>query len=136
MWDLVVASCKNQLNPRSEEYFRRTREERVNMKLEDISPPGPKRKETMAKLEATLGKHDELLNKHGNSKPFLMGDAPCFADFMLGGPLVWLMLMVSEDERKQIEGWHNGRWARYLEELRKWEAGSLGDVNAMWKADQ
>lgn len=135
IWDLIVANCNNQLNPRSKEYFRRTREEWESMKLEDVCPPGPKRVETMTKLEAALKKHDEVLSKHGNGKSFLMGDTPCFADFTFGGPLIWLTLLISEDERKQVAGWHNGRWAEYLEKLRKWEVGNLGDVNTTWNAD-
>jgi glutathione S-transferase len=59
---LNVALAHNQLTPRSQEYFRRTRERRFGMKLEEVLPPGPQRDKEIEEVRQAFDEFDKLLS--------------------------------------------------------------------------
>jgi glutathione S-transferase len=123
LFPLVVARTNSQLNPRSESYFRSTREATLGGKLEEIRPAGPKRDEGLKDLKAQLDMLNGLLDKSGSEKTFVVGDTISFADHVLGGWLFFLKLMADPKEWKEVEGWNGGRWARLSRAMEKWDVG-------------
>ncbi|KAK7450584.1 hypothetical protein VKT23_012893 [Stygiomarasmius scandens] len=108
------------LNPSSEEYFRRTRREMLQMSLEEFLPKGEKKIEEWSKVEAGLGRLDAWYKKEDT---LVMGDEACFADFALGGFLVWVRIIFGKDsqEWKDLSSWQDGRWGRMIQALEKYE---------------
>jgi len=128
MWLLMfwLPSLLPFLNPPSLEYFRRTREQLIGKKLEDIIPreeaveKWAKAKEDMGRTDAWYAKMD---GGKGNKTPFLMGDALSFADLAVAGYLISQRIVWGEESEKwqDILTWHGGRWKRLLENLKKYE---------------
>ncbi|KAJ3533989.1 hypothetical protein NMY22_g7106 [Coprinellus aureogranulatus] len=48
---------------------------------------------------------------------FLAGSKPGLADFSLAAMLIWMKRGLGEDDErwKEVEGWNDGRWAKYLD---------------------
>lgn len=121
-------TCWN-LNPVSSAYFRKTREEWYKVKMEEMSPAGPKREEllaktkeafsTLAKIYATNG-----LGADGKEKKFFLGDTFSYADAIIAGFLAWPKVLLGEDseEWKEIASWDGGRWAEIVELTKTYQA--------------
>ncbi|KDQ33913.1 hypothetical protein PLEOSDRAFT_1061513 [Pleurotus ostreatus PC15] len=109
------------LNPRSEEYFRRTREQMFGKKMEELTPVGDARVAEWGKYRDGLGKIDGWIKKSGG--PFVMGDTISFADVTIASFLVWLKIMFGEDsqEWKDIASWHDGRWDALIKAFAKYQ---------------
>jgi glutathione S-transferase len=120
---LIAARIHSQLNTGSQTYFRSTREVLIGGKLEDLRPPGPKRDEGFKDLKARLDMLSGLLDKSSSGKPFVMGDTLSFADYVLGGWLLFLKVMINPKEWQEVAGWNEGRWARVLTAMEPWEVG-------------
>jgi glutathione S-transferase len=120
---LIIARIHSRLNPRSEAYFRSTREASLGEKLEDVRPPGPKRERGFKGLKTQLDMLNGFLDNIGSGKPFVMGDTLSFADCVLGGWLFFLKLMIDSEEWQEVACWNGGRWARVLATMEQWEAG-------------
>ncbi|KAF8659866.1 hypothetical protein AX16_001750 [Volvariella volvacea WC 439] len=114
------------LNPESQAYFRSTRETHTFKKrLEEVTP----RKETgdwereWKQVEKTFGKaNDWFINGGQEGKVFITGDNPVFADFVIGGYLMWVKTAFGEDSREwmDVSSWHGGRWGTINKELEKY----------------
>ena len=117
---VAMASTHERLNDVSKAHFKVARESILGGCMEDWNPPGsPQYTKNWAALEAGLSKVATWMDAGGEGRTFVMGDAPCYADFIVGARLNWLKKSFgdeSEDWRK-IEAWHGGRWARLLERL-------------------
>jgi len=108
------------LNPTSTEYYRRTRELSLGSKLEDLSPPGgPLRDQHWQQVQSGYGAINAWLAKNGEGKKFVMGDVMSYADVVIVGWVLFIKLMLGmqSQEWKEIEGWHDGRWAAFLTEF-------------------
>jgi len=108
------------LNPRSEEYFRKTKSA---VKMEDLYPAGEKKDIEWKKVETGF---DRMNQWFGKEDGFVMGgsETVTFADFVLGGYLIWLKSVFGpeSDEWKDIsEKWNGGRWGRFLKSLEQYE---------------
>ncbi|OBZ68778.1 hypothetical protein A0H81_11342 [Grifola frondosa] len=112
---IMLPAVNLQLNPVSEEYFRRTREARFG-KLEEWSPPGPVREAHWKAIEAGLHKVTKWLSMDGNEKLFFMGETISYADITLGASLVALKRVLGPDsqEWKNVKTWDGGRWDRRM----------------------
>ncbi|TFY64401.1 hypothetical protein EVG20_g5956 [Dentipellis fragilis] len=118
------------LNPRSSEYFRRTREAFFGVKIEEVAPPGPARDETWKEMLDGLS----LVTKwEAEGKGiFMMGETVSFADIVMLALLHWVKIMegVESKEWKDVMGTDDGRWAKFYQALEKWiwvDEGSYGD---------
>lgn len=49
--------------------------------------------------------------------PFIEGATPMFADFIIGG---WLMFMRLAPEWEEMKTWHDGVWGRLSDALEEW----------------
>ncbi|VUC37989.1 unnamed protein product [Clonostachys rosea] len=90
----------------SKEYFHKTRSERLGMSLKQFEEENPKSL-VFEKLSPVFGELNDLVRK--NQGPFILGEEVSYADFILGGWLlfykgmgddVWNGLLESSGERK------------------------------------
>ena len=121
MWQFAYAPECSMLNPPSAEYFRRTREEMFGRSLEDLVPQGEKGEAEWAKFRAGLGRVDGWYAKTGG--PFLLGDAPSWADFVVASHVIWWKNVWGEESKQwnDVSKWHGGRWNAILENLKDYQ---------------
>lgn len=115
---MLPSSCLS-LNPRSEEYFRKTREESYKKKLEEFSPAGPVREKFWSEVEQVFTHLAHIYDRNGADKPFFLGDTFSYAECIIAGFLMWIKIILGKDneEWKAVESWDNGRWGQLLERL-------------------
>jgi len=126
----IIPAVAKILRPKSEEYFVRTREASFGKKLEDLWPTGEAHEVAWKEVEAGFGKVDRWLNEPMNEgKPFVMGDTMSLADFMIAGEMQWCMTGFGEESDlwKDMMKWHGGRWAKLIDNFKKYE-GPLEDM--------
>ncbi|KAJ6509005.1 hypothetical protein C8R45DRAFT_815595 [Mycena sanguinolenta] len=126
----IIPSVAKVLRPRSEEYFVRTREASFGKKLTEVYPSGEEHTAAWREVEAGFGKVDHWLNESMNAgKPYIMGDVVSFADFMLAGEMQWFMKGFGQESDlwKDMLKWHGGRWAKLVDNFKKYE-GPLEDM--------
>ena len=90
--------------------------------MEDIAPQGDEAVAEWAAVKAEWGTVDSWYKKSGG--PFIMGDTISWADFIVGSWLVWLRTIFSGGDGqkwKDFESWHDGRWAKILDDLKEYQ---------------
>ncbi|KAF8965877.1 hypothetical protein BDZ97DRAFT_1658354 [Flammula alnicola] len=124
MWNFVIPAACSRLNPVSEEFYRRTREKSYGKKIEDIAPKGEDAVTEWAKVEHGLGEIARWYSKNGGNGPFLMGETLSWADFVVGGHMVWFRNILGTDSREwtDIVSWQGGIWKTFCESLAPYEA--------------
>lgn len=113
-----------QLNPVSQEHWRRTREATFGVKLEEIAPEGSeKAKQLWGEFLAGLTAMDAFMSAGREEGPFVMGEKPTFADVLVASVLAWAKRILGEDSKewKEILEADGGIWARYVDAFAKWE---------------
>jgi hypothetical protein len=112
------------LNPVSETWFRRTREEIFGKKLEELLL---KAHEESKEREKFLGAVKKGLNTiarwyPSDSNSVWFGASPTFADFQLGGNFIWIKAAWGEDSDvwKLIMEVNDGRWKRLMDALEQY----------------
>ncbi|KAJ6530937.1 hypothetical protein DFH09DRAFT_994320 [Mycena vulgaris] len=115
----AVPGTNTKLNPVSEAYFRRTREALWGKTLEDLVPTGAEHVAGWVKLNEGFGKLDEWIRANGDGSAYLMGDAPCYADMVIAGYVIWIKLVIP-DRWEEIKEWHGGRWETLLQNMEKY----------------
>ncbi|KAI6038813.1 hypothetical protein EDC04DRAFT_2868204 [Pisolithus marmoratus] len=105
------------LNERSIEYFITTRETRLNQKISEFSPEGPKRDEHWTTLQRAMGTCKEWYDKEGGK--WLMGDVFSYADILVASGLFWFKRIMHDDEWEKILSWDEGRWGKLLADVEK-----------------
>ncbi len=115
----VVPKTFGILNEASQIFFRESRERIFGKKIEELLPHGDEAKEVWAQYEAGLGK---IARCYPEKDIWAMGVSPSFADFVAGGEIYWIRLLLGTDseEWKALVGWHGGRWGKLEEALRKY----------------
>ena len=118
--------CMKHLLPRSQEHWRRTREARFGVPIEEIAPEGSEKranlwKETMSGL-AMINSWLSVENGPGEGS-FVMGDQPSFADIAFASSLTWIKRILGEDSKEWYEVLNadGGRWKRLVVAFEKWE---------------
>ncbi len=79
---LVLLDIYNHIGPQDQEYFRQSREPRFGMSLEDVV------KNRDAQLPVFRASLDPL-RRTVERQPFLCGDAPAYADYVVFGAFQW-----------------------------------------------
>ncbi|EDR03530.1 uncharacterized protein LACBIDRAFT_295178 [Laccaria bicolor S238N-H82] len=122
IWTSIIPQIANHLSPRSLEYFRRTREKSFHKQLEDIAPVGQAQSEAWDLFKRGLDVVNGWLEKNSASGPFVMADTVSWADFAVGGYLIWMKIVWGEDSQqwKDISSWGEGRWGALIEGLEKY----------------
>ena len=129
---LAVPLACLQLSPRSAEYFRCTREEMAGARLEDLAPPGSeKRKGHWAGLEKAFTVVAQWLDAGEDGRPFFMGEQISYADITVASFLIWFRILFGEEseEWKTMMRWNGGRWAKFMEAFKPYEAVDVGTEN-------
>ncbi|KAJ7695987.1 hypothetical protein B0H17DRAFT_1198308 [Mycena rosella] len=122
----VIPAVAGILRPRSKEYYVRTREEHFNKKLADVVPTGEAHEAAWKEVEAGYNRIKGWMRDGDN---FVMGDTISFADFVIAGDLQWCMkgFGADSDKWKDMLRWDGGRWAKLLDDLKKYE-GPVEDI--------
>ncbi|KAF8997753.1 hypothetical protein BDQ17DRAFT_1400984 [Cyathus striatus] len=124
LWPLYVPHIPGKLNPASREYFKRTRARLFKVdNLEDMRPKGDEAfQESLKKLEDGLGRIYGWIYSVGD-EPFIGGNSPIFADFIVASALVTVKYTWGEDsvEWKALRSWHGGRWEKLVDDLKEYE---------------
>ena len=122
LYDLVVLAVHNNLNPRSQEFFRRTREE-DGPKLEDYVPSEEVRQKLLADVQKGLQRASSWIDHNGGTGLFVMGSIVSQADFGIAGQLMWAKVILGEGsvEWQAITIFENGRWETFMKVLEKYE---------------
>jgi len=117
----VSAFVPSLLNPVSQEYYKRTREEWLGKKWEDILPTGKEREEAWGQVKKGFGIVDKLLQKNGG--PFARGEQISFVDLSLGGMFYGFKVIWGEDNElwKDMLLWNDGRWGKLVEKIEKYK---------------
>ncbi|KAK0457222.1 uncharacterized protein EV420DRAFT_1629886 [Desarmillaria tabescens] len=115
-----IPAVNAMLNPRSEAFFRKTREESSGVSIEDMNPVGERREKQLALLKHDLGKVDKWMTA---GDTFVMGETPTFADVTMCAWILFLRIVFGEDspEWKDLSSWHGGRWGQLVESFEKYE---------------
>ncbi|TFK22431.1 hypothetical protein FA15DRAFT_644212 [Coprinopsis marcescibilis] len=119
------------LSPRSQEYFRRTREMWFKVgNLEEILPDGDTRVVEWGKVKAGMDLIDSWYRAVGGTEGqsqqgWIMGGQPCFSDFNVAAALRWMKSVWGESspEWSDVKLWNEGRWARMLDDCKAYENG-------------
>ncbi|KGO68298.1 hypothetical protein PITC_066650 [Penicillium italicum] len=74
------------LSPRSQEYFRRTREASLGHRLEDLLD-GDREERVWDGVSDAMGAVGELIRTHSADGPFVLGARPSYTDFFIAGSL-------------------------------------------------
>ncbi|KAJ7605039.1 hypothetical protein DFH06DRAFT_1253350 [Mycena polygramma] len=110
------------LNPASQEYFRRTREELFGgRRLEDVLPTGEAHTALWSEVKDALGQVDGWIRKNGADSKYFMGETLCYADITVAGFLRWGKMVLGKDKWDDIMTWHSGRWANLMREMEKYD---------------
>ncbi|OBT45497.1 hypothetical protein VE00_05080 [Pseudogymnoascus sp. WSF 3629] len=80
----IVPREINILSPRSQEYFRRTREAALGRKLEDLLEA---EEESWKAVSEGMRKVGELMRTNAAEGPFVLGAQPSYTDFFIAGSL-------------------------------------------------
>ncbi|TFY77038.1 hypothetical protein EWM64_g6974 [Hericium alpestre] len=109
------------LNPRSGEYFRRTREVMFGKPLEEIAP-APVAVALWKKALEGFSRIHGWYNANGEGKVFFMGDAPSWADVVLVSVLAWIRVFNGSESKewKELMAADEGRWARLWQAMEKY----------------
>ena len=89
------------LSPRSQEYFRRTREASIGRRLEDVLVASEKEDENWQAIDGELRAVGELMQTNKAQGPFVLGAKPTFTDFFIAGSLQSAR-MVHEDTFQRL----------------------------------
>jgi len=121
-WPFILPYVSSKLNPRSDEYFRRTREIAYGKKLEDVVPTGNTRTEEWKKLGKGLETIQSYLVSTDDKGPYMLGDTISWSDLLLFSFLYWFKIIWGEDsaEWKDVASWNGGRWEAHLNALNKY----------------
>ncbi|PPQ85501.1 hypothetical protein CVT25_006581 [Psilocybe cyanescens] len=130
LWEFILPDTCLALNPRSLEYFSRTREQAFGKSLEDLRPKGDYATKRWGELQASIGKVDTWYSKTDDLGPFFMGNEASWGDIVVASYLIWLRIVWGQDSQqwKDIAGWHVGRWARLLQDLEKYAIIDAGAI--------
>ncbi|KAJ7136029.1 hypothetical protein C8R44DRAFT_869720 [Mycena epipterygia] len=85
---------------------------------EELTVKGEERVRTLEEFKASLG---ELAKWYSHSDgPFIQGENPLYADFLLGGWLAFLSVVLPVKEWEDVQTWQDGVWGRLHRALGKY----------------
>lgn len=115
------------LNPVSQEYYRRTREEWVGKKWEDILPTGKEKEELWKAVKEEFNAIDLFLKE--NEQPSAGNGQLSYVDIVFGAKFYALRLIWGEENEfwQDMSTWSDGRWLKYAEKIEKYIKPLDGD---------
>lgn len=89
---------------------------RIGVPWEALAVSGEERRELLRTFEETLGGLAKLFMGDA-SGPFLLGSKASYADFIVGGWLRMIRVMLPAEEWEALKGWHSGVFGKLHEAL-------------------
>ncbi|KAF9266033.1 hypothetical protein L218DRAFT_978964 [Marasmius fiardii PR-910] len=118
LWPIALPHELKILNPRSEEYLRRTRECWFRPKHSEEETV----KGYWKQFERDLGVVDSWMRKEDEF--FMGGRRPTYPDFVMSAMMIWCRTVWGRDSvewGERIAKWHDGRWGRLVERFERFE---------------
>ncbi|PCH44889.1 hypothetical protein WOLCODRAFT_91049 [Wolfiporia cocos MD-104 SS10] len=115
---MVIPHVERILEGGDREYYLSTREMKFGVPLGKMFPV-EKQEAMWADLMTSLTELSAYIDGIRKGEKWLFGttDDPSYADFVLGGALIWFKLGGPEGGWDKLRAWHEGRWERHLENL-------------------
>ncbi|KAK1834282.1 hypothetical protein QBC39DRAFT_343773 [Podospora conica] len=107
-------------DPVWEEEIKASWAKRVGMKSwDDFKVEGEVREAVKKGMEAMMGRLWEVLveGERGGGRVFVLGETPCYADFIVGGWLRLLRATLGREEWDEVRSWQGGFWGRLHDAL-------------------
>lgn len=131
MFPILALPTKLSLPPRSQEYYRATREQMFGMRIEDIAPEGsPQRSEYwklalegLNQIHEWTKLNDGISDQDPGKWQYVMGEKPGFSDVMMAAQLIWVRRLLGRESKewKDVMCISGGRWAWLMEEFAEWD---------------
>lgn len=118
----VIPRLGAHITPRGSEDFVESVERRFGKKLQDIVPQGEAAVAQWTKYKDCLAKVDSWYA--ASASTFLLGGSmPTWADFVVVAYFMWVRVALGEESEqwKDVTSWHEGRWKRLVDSLRRYE---------------
>ncbi|KAG0699315.1 hypothetical protein DFH29DRAFT_937338 [Suillus ampliporus] len=112
-----IVESAQKLNPESREHVIRTRTEQFGIPWEQFAL-AEKREEQWNELRAACNTMDGWYAK--SSGQFVLGDTPCFADFIVAGRFKWMQYCFEKQEWEEVKSWNGGRWGKLVDATDKY----------------
>ncbi|KAI0647968.1 hypothetical protein C8Q79DRAFT_925005 [Trametes meyenii] len=132
---ITIPASADYLRPRSEAYFRSTREVAFGGDLRQLAPAGSeKRAERWKGIKKAFATYAQWIAADGTGKLYFLGEKPGYADFTLAAFFTWIRVVLGEDnvEWKDVltdngdPEWPD-RWGKYFESLAKYKNVDAGE---------
>lgn len=120
----TVMQTMSQMNPRSREWYRRTREAELGKTLEEIGPEGSQERDMLWKnILEVFSQVSSWMEENEKGSAFVCGEGPTFVDFVIGSHLTWVkrVLGPQSKEYQELMVVNGGIWALLADGLAKWE---------------
>ncbi|KAL4899095.1 hypothetical protein BDW74DRAFT_189553 [Aspergillus multicolor] len=86
--------------------------------FEAFNVTGEARRGIIDSFKETLGDLARLFVRD-QSGPFILGDKPCYADFIVGGWLRMFSVCLPREEWEEVRGWHGGVFGKLFDGLKE-----------------
>ncbi|KAJ7136040.1 hypothetical protein C8R44DRAFT_662337 [Mycena epipterygia] len=86
---------------------------------DELTVVGEERARLLEQLDVALGREMAKWYSHSDG-PFMEGENPLYADFILGGWLAFMSVTMPAKEWEAIQTWHNGLWGKLHRALQKY----------------
>ncbi|KAM5443237.1 hypothetical protein MferCBS31731_001554 [Microsporum ferrugineum] len=103
-------------DPATEDQVRAEFARRAGRPWEELGVEGEQRDEMLRSYEQALAGLAEMYRRD-TTGPFLMGDRPSYADFIVGGWLQMSRVMLPSEEWEALKGWHGGIFGKLHQAL-------------------
>lgn len=110
---LIILPTHDNLSPRSQVYFRETRERIFNKPLEEHCPPGEKENYQWTRLEQAFGRVAEWFDAQPGL--FFVGDQASYPDVILASYFKWIQFATPKDRWDAILEWQGSRWRKLID---------------------
>jgi len=120
--ELFIHEAVNKALPRSAEFMRKTRDQAFMARVEELTPPNPKRETLLAASKDGFSKVAKIFSANTGESLLFYGDTFSYADIIVVAHLLWLKASFGAEscEWKEIEGWDDGRWAKSVKSTEKY----------------
>lgn len=110
----IHATAANLFEP-SQKYFKETRD--------GLFPAPEENESNWKKSEEAFKLVSSWLERNDGSGPYVMGETPSYADFIVMSRLVWAKALfgVESAEWARISSWEGGKWADYAKLFEEYE---------------
>ena len=129
MLRIMMPATYDVLDPRSQAYFKRTREAWFKCPLDELAPKGSaRRREIWDAVRDGFGTVAKWLPADEEERLLFGGEQIIYADVTVAAFLKWMQVILGQEseEWKDALTWDGGRWARFLSKFDQYGAVDVG----------